>query len=80
MVTAFYETRNAYQYIQILNPVSMTEYKEIVNHWKKDFHLYSTPSFSESIDKKLLYLSQPIEIDAIAFANFLIKRCLISSH
>ncbi|MFH2116725.1 MAG: hypothetical protein ABII85_01635 [Bacillota bacterium] len=68
MVTALHETRHAYQKANIDFPEFFVgrESKETISEWKKDFENYK-PSKNAEVD--IEYLTQSIEIDAIAFAH-----------
>jgi len=75
MVTALHETRHAYQRANIDFPEFFVgrESIETIKQWKKDFENYK-PSKSAEVD--IEYLTQTIEIDAIAFAHKIIKKLL----
>jgi hypothetical protein len=72
LITAFHETRHAYQYYCIQR--SVIEDIEIVKVWEKEFFNYTTPSEQNTPLSDLDYLKQSIEIDAIAFAYDQMKK------
>ncbi len=66
LVTAFHETRQAYQYHCI--KTKSREDMETINVWEKEFNQYTSPSGKNTPKSDIDYLKQSIEIDAIAFA------------
>ncbi len=74
MVTALHETRHAYQKANIDFPEYFVgrESKETIKQWKKDFDNYKP---SKSTEEDIEYLTQSIEIDAIAFAHYQMSKC-----
>jgi len=72
LVTAFHETRHAYQYHCI--KTKSREDIETINVWKKEFNQYTSPSGKNTPRSDIDYLKQSIEIDAIAFAYYQMKE------
>lgn len=74
MVAAFHETRHAYQYFQITESELMKyqQKEETVRKWSIEFEKYIKPCTYS--DLEIDYMNQDIEIDAIAFSCFLIKK------
>ena len=73
MVTALHETRHAYQKANIDFPEYFVgrESKETIKQWKIDFENYKP---SKNIEVDIEYLTQSVEIDAIAFAHYHMKK------
>lgn len=69
MITALHETRHAYQKANIDFPDFFVgrESKETVRQWKDDFENYKP---SKKAEEDIEYLTQSVEIDAIAFAHY----------
>jgi hypothetical protein len=67
MVTCFHETRHAYQYHSVTT--KSNEDVETRNQWRREFENYRLPSGKNTPEDDINYLSQSIEIDAIAFAH-----------
>ena len=72
LVTAFHETRHAYQYHCI--KTKSIEDIETINVWEKEFNQYTSPSGKNTPKSDIDYLKQSIEIDAIAFAYHQMKE------
>ncbi|PKK99772.1 MAG: hypothetical protein CVV57_01590 [Tenericutes bacterium HGW-Tenericutes-2] len=72
LVTAFHETRHAYQNHCI--KTKSREDIETINVWEKEFHQYTIPSGKNTPKSDIDYLKQSIEIDAIAFAYHQMKE------
>jgi hypothetical protein len=72
LVTAFHETRHAYQYHCI--KTKSREDIETINVWEKEFYQYTSPSGKNTPKSDIDYLKQAIEIDAIAFAYHQMKE------
>jgi len=72
-ITCFHETRHAFQWKCICGEVSSgdIDQKDIIA-WKKEMSEYTQPSTGEIPEEA--YLKQEIEIDAIAFAHYQIKK------
>jgi len=68
-VTCFHEARHAFQYLVIKGEYKGNEKidQETINSWKQDMGNYEKPSGILENDEE--YLTQEIEIDAIAFAH-----------
>ena len=62
-----HEMRHAYQYMQINCQDGLGESQEIIARWKAEFDHYYSP-------KDERFLEQEIEIDAIAFAHYMILK------
>lgn len=71
ILTAFHETRHAYQKANIEFPEYFIgkESKDTINKWQKDFENYKRPKRKVNSLNDLKYLNQEIEIDAIRFAK-----------
>jgi hypothetical protein len=67
--TCFHETRHVFQYLIVSGTYEGNEVIEqaTINTWKKDMENYERPSGVLENDED--YLTQDIEIDAIAFAH-----------
>ena len=67
--TCFHETRHVFQYLVVSGKYKGNEIIEqaTINTWKKDMENYEKPSGVLENDED--YLTQEIEIDAIAFAH-----------
>jgi len=72
LVTAFHETRHAYQYHCI--KTKSREEIETINIWEKEFNQYTSPSGKNTPISDIVYLKQSIEIDAISFAYHQMKE------
>jgi hypothetical protein len=72
LVTAFHETRHAYQYHCI--KTKSREDIETIIVWEKEFNQYTSPSGKNTPKSDIDYLKQSIEIDAIAFAYHQMKE------
>lgn len=72
LVTAFHETRHAYQYHCI--KTKSREDIETINVWEKEFNQYTSPSGKNTPKNDMDYLKQLIEIDAFAFAYHQMKK------
>jgi len=74
ILTAFHETRHAYQKAQIdgLSSLKNNENLETVAKWKREFGQYFRPSDQFQDDPR--YLGQDIEKDAIEFSMQLLRR------
>lgn len=72
IVTAFHETRHAYQCYSIKH--SKNEDKITLENWKNDFENYKTASGTNNPKLDFDYLNQAIEIDAIRFTHYKIKE------
>ncbi|MBU1145278.1 MAG: hypothetical protein KJ971_05425 [Firmicutes bacterium] len=69
---AFHEVRHVYQkqMIDSNNQTDNKESPEVIHKWKHEFENYNRPTESFLSSD---YLSQSIEIDAIAFSHFLMR-------
>src|SRR5690554_2064939 len=72
MVTAFHETRHAYQCYSIKH--NKNEDKITLENWKNDFENYKTASGTNNPKLDIDYLTQTIELDAIKFTHYKIKE------
>lgn len=74
ILTAFHETRHAYQMAQIQGIPNMHkgESPETIAKWKLEFEKYFWPSDEYQNDSR--YLGQEIEKDAIAFSQSLLRK------
>ncbi|MDX9692230.1 MAG: hypothetical protein RBT45_07210, partial [Acholeplasmataceae bacterium] len=72
LVTAFHETRHAYQYHYI--KTKSREDIEPINVWEKELNQYTSPSDKNTSKSDIYYLRQSIEIDAITFAYHQMKE------
>ena len=72
LISAFHETRHAYQHFCI--QAFVFEEGETIRRWNKEFHEYTSPSGENTPLSDLDYLKQSIEIDAIAFAYDQMKK------
>ena len=72
MITAFHETRHAYQKYCI--DTRSGEDIKTIEVWEKEFNQYSQPSGKNTPSDDISYLKQAIEIDAIAFAYYQMKE------
>lgn len=66
--TSFHETRHAYQWHCIKTRTN--ENINVIDQWEREFQDYKTPSKSGNPLNNTAYLSQSIEIDAIAFTYY----------
>jgi len=67
VVTAFHESRHAYQSFCVKNNVN--ESLETLEIWKHEFTNYLKPSGKNNENDDSEYLNQSIEIDAIAYTH-----------
>lgn len=70
-VTAFHESRHAYQKYSINNFLTnnqIKDYKKIVQ-WKNEFDSYQQPTFSDTCNPNSVYLNLSIEKDAIDWSQ-----------
>ncbi len=76
MVTAFHETRHAYQKANIDFPEFFVERESIetVRQWKIDFDNYKPAHDLKNLEGKLEYLTQSIELDAIAYTHYQMNK------
>ncbi len=74
ILTAFHETRHAYQKSQIdgIFNLIQNESPETITKWKREFEHYYRPN-DEYVDDPA-YLEQEIEKDAIAFSQSLLRK------
>lgn len=72
IVTAFHESRHAYQWYSIEN--DKNEAPETLKKWKSEFEGYTTISGKNNPLSDIDYLKQDIEIDAIRFCHFKINE------
>ena len=72
LITAFHEMRHAYQGYCI--KTNTREPEEVLKIWSEEMNNYEMPSGTNKEDRDQNYLNQEIEIDAIAFAHWLIKK------
>lgn len=74
VLTAFHETRHAYQKAQIdgIPYLKQKENPETIAKWKQEFDAYYRPS-DEYVDDPE-YLEQEIEKDAIAFSQMWLRK------
>lgn len=76
MITAFHETRHAYQYLQIEYskklPFKFQDEQNVLDGWRKDF---DNPKQPNEMTKEE-YLNRKTEIDAIAFSYYLADKLL----
>lgn len=72
-VTAFHESRHAYQRA-VVDLCIDNEHEEIVSQWRKEFEAYNMPNECDNEENDAYYLQQSIEIEAIAYSNYLIER------
>jgi len=73
-ITCFHETRHAFQW-KCINGECLEDKAvdpEIVDIWKSEMYNYNQPT-SKDIPEEF-YLKQKIEIDAIAFAHYQMKK------
>jgi len=74
LVTAFHETRHAYQCHCI--KTKSREDIETINVCEKEFNQYTKPSGKNTPKSDMDYLKQTIEIDAIAFVYHQMKELI----
>lgn len=74
IITTFHEMRHAYQGYCIRT--RSREAEEVLDIWEYETNNYIMPSGKNNELDDLTYLSQEIEIDAIAFAHWLVKSHL----
>lgn len=67
IITAFHETRHAYQGYCIKNRTY--ESNETIQNWQQEFTNYLQPTGKNNEHDDAQYLNQEIEIDAIAFTH-----------
>jgi hypothetical protein len=74
ILTAFHETRHAYQKAQIdgIPNLKQSEEPETIAKWKHEFEEYYRPSEDYQDDSE--YLEQEIEKDAIAFSHLFLRQ------
>lgn len=72
IITAFHETRHAYQGFCIRN--RLNESKETLDKWEYESLNYISPSGRNNEIDDAAYINQAIEIDAIVFAHKLIYK------
>ena len=73
-ITCFHETRHVFQYLLVSGKYKGTENidQQTINTWKQDLRYYEKPSGILGNNED--YLKQSIEIDAIAFAHYFMKK------
>jgi hypothetical protein len=70
-----HETRHGYQWHAVTNPTLVpSDVREKVGIWRDNFLNYKTPS----IHGYRAYYNQPIEVDARAFAETIVKKTLVA--
>lgn len=69
--TAFHEVRHYYQYHVFTNKNTQLEPLDVLFQWEKEFQEYHRP-LEMNLEEKHLF--QAIEIDAIAFACYMMKK------
>ncbi len=68
-----HESRHGYQWHAVLNPASVpADVREKIDIWRNNFANYKTPA----IHGYKAYYNQPIEVDARAFAETVVKQAL----
>lgn len=72
VITAFHESRHAYQSYSIKE--NKNETKETLELWKSEFDSYMKVSGTNDLILDVDYLNQAIEIDAIRFTHYKIKE------
>lgn len=72
IITAFHESRHAYQWYSIIN--NKNECFETLIKWKSEYENYITVSLKNCALNDLNYLEQDIELDAIRFTHYKIKE------
>lgn len=76
-ITVAHEFRHRYQHLQVeysrTNKELLLEHEDTISIWEFEKNNYIMPIGIEVLDN--LYLSQQIEIDAIAFSYFLLEMC-----
>ena len=72
LASAFHESRHAYQFDSIKK--KKNESQETLDLWEKEFEGYISPTDTLDVVQDSPYLRQSIEIDAIAFAHFLLFK------
>ena len=72
LITAFHEMRHAYQGYCIKSKTR--ESSETLTAWEDEINEYIMPSGNNNEIDDQIYLNQEIEIDAIAFAHWLVKK------
>lgn len=72
LMTAFHETRHAYQYHCI--KTKSREDMDTIKAREKEFNQYTSPSGKNTPKSDIDYLKQSIEIDAITFAYYQMKE------
>ena len=79
ILTAFHETRHAYQKAQIDGDPNLRqkENSETIAKWKQEFEMYYRPSDEYQDDPE--YLRQEIEKDAIGFSQICLRELDFSS-
>lgn len=72
MITVLHEMRHAYQGYCVRTKTR--EDAETLKRWENELNSYTMPSGKNNIIDDKNYLMQEIEIDAIAFAHWIIKK------
>jgi hypothetical protein len=72
LITVFHEMRHAYQGYCVRTKTR--ESAEVLKVWEDEINGYITPSGSNNEIDDQSYLMQEIEVDAIAFAHWLVKK------
>ena len=74
ILTAFHETRHAYQKAQIVGQSGFKQLEDpdTITKWKREFEQYYRPSDQHQDDPR--YLEQDIEKDAIAFSQMMVRQ------
>lgn len=72
LITSFHEMRHAYQGYCIRTRTRESE--ETINKWEYETNNYIMPSGNNNEIDDVDYLKQDIEVDAIAFAHWLVKK------
>lgn len=80
ILTAFHETRHAYQKAQIdgIPNLKQKENPEKIAKWEREFQKYYRPSDEYQDDPR--YLEQEIEKDAIAFSQMCMRKIALSLY
>lgn len=74
LITCFHETRHAYQSYSIQHNIN--ESQELLEKWDYEKNNYISPSGLNDESADYEYLSQDIEVDAIAWTHYQIKELL----
>lgn len=72
LITVFHEMRHAYQVYCVRT--KSRESAEVLKAWEDEINGYIMPSGNNNEIDDRSYLTQVIEIDAIAFAHWLVKK------